>query len=145
MFFICFLNHYLIMLFFLFEGVYSVNDKLVSQSPKEQLSKPNSKVSLTFSHKIPSYDTILWYRCSPGDTALILIAYMYYKDPTVEQPFVDRFNVSGDGEKEAFLHLLDLRPEDRGVYFGAASCLQRMWTKSSLLDIMNTSHARSCL
>uniref|UniRef100_A0A8C5DSZ3 Uncharacterized protein n=1 Tax=Gouania willdenowi TaxID=441366 RepID=A0A8C5DSZ3_GOUWI len=94
--------------------------------------------TLTFSHNISSYDTILWYWCSPGDTALILIAYMYYKDPTVEQPFVDRFNVSGDGEKEALLHLLDLRPEDRGVYFGAArhTVTERVtvWYKNLLND-----------
>ncbi len=47
---------------------------------------------------------------------------MYYKTPKVETPFLSRFNVSGDGEKTAYLHILNMNHlEDSGEYFGAAS------------------------
>ncbi|KAK6304883.1 hypothetical protein J4Q44_G00254690 [Coregonus suidteri] len=61
--------------------------KSVSQSPSALLVKPNTSVTLNCSHKIPSYDTILWYQRSVGDTALNLIAYTNYKTPTVEPPY----------------------------------------------------------
>lgn len=96
-------------------------EKQVLQSPAELLRQRNEKVKLSLTHQISNYDTILWYQRSPGDTALKLIAYMYYKTPNVESQFQSRFSVSGDGEKEAHLHFLNLKhPEDTGEYFGAA-------------------------
>ncbi|CDQ95782.1 unnamed protein product [Oncorhynchus mykiss] len=51
-----------------------------------------------------------------------LIGYAYYKTITMEKSFEKHFNVSGDGGKEAYLHLLSLRaPEDSAVYYCAAS------------------------
>ena len=89
----------------------------VNQTPSSLLRKSEQKIQLSCSHNIPNYDTILWYQRSVGDTALKLIAYVYYKSPTVESPFQGLFNVSGDGDKEAYLHLLNLRqPEDDGQY-----------------------------
>lgn len=56
-----------------------------------------------------------------GDTSLKLIGYVYYKSATVEPDFKESFNVSGDGEKTAYLHILNPRhPEESGEYFGAA-------------------------
>uniref|UniRef100_A0A673YUG0 Ig-like domain-containing protein n=1 Tax=Salmo trutta TaxID=8032 RepID=A0A673YUG0_SALTR len=96
--------------------------KSVYQSPSTLLVKPNASVTLNCSHKIPSYDTILWYQRSVEDTALNLIAYAYYKTPTVEPSYKGYFDVKGDGENEAFLHILKLRQaEDSGEYFCAAS------------------------
>ncbi|KAG8013116.1 hypothetical protein GBF38_021331 [Nibea albiflora] len=104
------------------EGVYLSKEKQVFQSPTQLLMKANSEVNLTLTHKIPRYDTILWYQRSPGDTSLKLIGYIYYKTPTVESQFQSHFKVSGDGEKTAYLHILNLRrPEDSGEYFGAAN------------------------
>ncbi|XP_062324697.1 uncharacterized protein LOC134026196 isoform X2 [Osmerus eperlanus] len=94
----------------------------VNQTPFTFLWKPEEKIQLSCSHNIPSYYTILWYQRSVGDTALKLIAYVSYKSPTVESPYQGIFDVSGDGDKEAYLHLLKLRqPEDDGQYFCAAS------------------------
>lgn len=93
----------------------------MSQSPADFLWQPNTKVKLTLTHTFPSYDTILWYQRPAGDTALKLIAYIYFKAPTVETAFTGRFNVSGDGQNTAYLHILNLKhPEDSGEYFGAA-------------------------
>ena len=105
----------------MFAGVHLSKDKQVFQTPTELLVTPKAEVNLTFTHQIQIYDTILWYQRSAGDTSLKLIGYMYYKRPTVESPFQSRFNVSGDGEKRAHLHILNLNPEDSGEYFGAAS------------------------
>ncbi|KAK2878621.1 hypothetical protein Q8A67_019412 [Cirrhinus molitorella] len=69
--------------------------KDVQQSPDAALCHPNSIVKLTCSHNIKTYDTILWYQRSPGDMELKLLAYMYYKTPTTEGPYVDHFNISG--------------------------------------------------
>lgn len=106
----------------LFTGVYLSKEKQVFQTPAEVLGKPNGEVNLSLSHKIPSYDTVLWYHRPTGDTSLKLIGYVSYKIPKVEPPFESHFKVSGDGEKTAYLHILSLRhPEDSGEYFGAAS------------------------
>ncbi|XP_056249819.1 uncharacterized protein LOC130180343 [Seriola aureovittata] len=102
-------------------GVYLSKEKQVFQTPAELLGSPNSVVNLSLTHHISSYDTILWYQRSVGSSSLKLIGYMNYKNPKVEKEFEGHFDVSGDGEKTAFLHILNLtHPEDSGEYFGAA-------------------------
>lgn len=77
---------------------------------------------LTLSHTIRSYDTILWYRRSPGDAALTLMAYMYYNNPNYEPQFENRVIVTGNGESRVDLQILNVsHPECTGEYFGAAS------------------------
>ena len=93
----------------------------VNQTPSTLLGKPEHKTQLSCSHNIPSYNIILWYQRSVGDTALKLIGYVYYKTITVESPYQGIFNVTGDGAKEAHLHLQLRQPEDDGQYFCAAS------------------------
>lgn len=96
-------------------------DKQLSQSPTQLLVEPNRQVNLTFTHNITNYDTILWYQRSQGDTSLKLIAYVYFTNLNVEKPFEGNFQVSGDGRKTVYLHILNPRhPEDSGEYFGAA-------------------------
>uniref|UniRef100_A0A096LS82 Immunoglobulin V-set domain-containing protein n=1 Tax=Poecilia formosa TaxID=48698 RepID=A0A096LS82_POEFO len=90
------------------EGVYPSKEKLVFQSPPDLLLQLHDAAKLTLTHKIQSYDTILWYQRSPGDSSLKLIGYMSYKNPNIEGGFVGRFEVSGDGENTAHLHILNL-------------------------------------
>lgn len=46
---------------------------------------------------------------------------MYYTSPTIEKEFAEFFNVSGDGEKEAYLQSTKLRQtQHNGMYFCAA-------------------------
>ena len=118
----------------------------VNQTPSTLLWKPEEKIQLSCSHNIPNYDTILWYQRSVGDTALKLIAYVYYKSPTVESPFQDIFDVSGDGEKEAHLHLLKLRqPEDDGQYFCAAYMTQWYRTLLCFTKTFQTLSRHTCI
>ncbi|KAK2832838.1 hypothetical protein Q5P01_016727 [Channa striata] len=94
----------------------------VHQSPPKLLKLMNDEVKLTFMHKIPNYNTILWYERSAGDAALKLVGSVYYKSRSVEPSFTGHFNVSGDGENTAHLHILRVKhPEHSAQYFGAAS------------------------
>lgn len=106
-------------------GISPNQSKDVQQTPADVLWEMNTEVKLTCKHKINSYDTILWYQRSQGDSSLKLVGLTRYKSTqVVEKAFKGRFDVSGDGEKEAFLHLLKLsHPEDSGHYFCAAFTL----------------------
>ncbi|CAB1335689.1 unnamed protein product, partial [Coregonus sp. 'balchen'] len=95
---------------------------MVNQSPVALIEGPGRNVQLTCRHTIPNYLIILWYQQSAGDTAMKLIGYLNVQSITLESPLEKHFNVSGDGRKEAHLHLLSLRgPEDSAVYYCAAS------------------------
>ncbi|CAB1450317.1 unnamed protein product [Pleuronectes platessa] len=104
------------------KGVYLCDESQVCQMPSELLVKPNREVNLSLSHQNPRYDTILWYQRSAGDSSLKLIGSVNYKFLKIQSLFVGHFEVSGNGEKQAFLHIKKPRhPEDSGEYFGAAS------------------------
>lgn len=104
-------------------GVHLSKDQQVLQTPSDIIVKPNQTVQLSLSHSIPSYDTVLWYQRSPGDSALKLIGYaMARLSPKIEPSFQSNFKMNGDGYKSVNLSILDTRhPEDSGEYFGAAS------------------------
>ncbi|CAB1330462.1 unnamed protein product, partial [Coregonus sp. 'balchen'] len=94
----------------------------VHQTPIAILKGSKNNVQLTCNHTIQSYNVILWYQQSTGDTAMKLIGYAFATSITMEKSFEKHFNVSGDGQREASLHLLSLRaPEDSAVYYCAAS------------------------
>ncbi|XP_061890566.1 uncharacterized protein LOC133640898 [Entelurus aequoreus] len=68
----------------------------VSQTPHTVFGRENDQVTLSFSHAIQNYDTILWYQRSTETTNLKLIASVNYKAASVEVPLGGHFNVSGD-------------------------------------------------
>ncbi len=85
------------------------------------LVKTQEPVTLTCSHKIPSYNMILWYEQLKGDSALNLIGYVLYKNPATESPYTDQFNITGDGANSS---TLDFKPKASGrsvMYYCAAS------------------------
>nr|XP_057933951.1 M1-specific T cell receptor beta chain-like [Doryrhamphus excisus] len=107
-------------------GVQLSPDKAVFQAPHGVFRQENDQVTLSFRHQIQNYDTILWYRRLAGTAALELIALVNYKEPSVVGHLRSRFNVSGDGEKMAHLHILKpIRNADSGQYFGATSTHSR--------------------
>ena len=101
----------------------ALSNSQVQQTPRDLLKQPGDDVQLNCSHKIPSYNTILWYKQLKGDPALKLIGYVYYKNPTLEMSG-QNFNLTGNGENDAFLHVDKLKPVDSAVYFCAASYAQ---------------------
>ena len=101
----------------------ALSNSQVHQAPRDLLTQPGDDVQLNCSHKIPSYDTILWYQQLKGDPALKLIGYVFYKNPTLEMSG-QNFNLTGNGENDAFFHVDKLKPVDSAVYFCAASYAQ---------------------
>ena len=102
----------------------ALSNSQVHQAPRDLLTQPGDDVQLNCSHKIPSYDTILWYQQLKGDPALKLIGYVSFTYPALEMSG-QNFNVTGDGRNVAFLHLVKLKPVDSAVYFCAASSLSQ--------------------
>lgn len=63
----------------------------------------------------------MWYQTSGSDTEMKLIGYVYYKNAYMEDPYKERFNVTGDGEKAATLQFLRVKAAaDSAEYFCAA-------------------------
>ncbi len=93
--------------------------KEVGQVPPAILGRLHGSATISCSHSISSYDTILWYQQSLGNSELKLIGYVFYSSSTTEKPFIDNsFIVTGDGSKKVELHDLKLRhPEDSGMYY----------------------------
>lgn len=93
----------------------------VHQQPGHRLCLPDDKVEISCSHNIKNYDTILWYQKKEGDTAMKLIGYISYTTiKSIEAPWTNVFNVSGDGEKNASLHFSSINTALSAVYFCAA-------------------------
>lgn len=67
-----------------------------------------------------------WYQRSPGDTAMKLIGYLYFKDVTMENQYKGDFNISGDlsGNAEKKGYLQTSGPNKTAVYYCAASLAQ---------------------
>uniref|UniRef100_A0A3Q2QJ98 Ig-like domain-containing protein n=1 Tax=Fundulus heteroclitus TaxID=8078 RepID=A0A3Q2QJ98_FUNHE len=94
----------------------------VQQDPPSILGNPEGPTTIKCSHSIDTYNVILWYQKPIGDSALKLIGYVYYTNPTLEDEFKDHFNVTGDGTTKAELSVQKLQPEDNSaMYFCASS------------------------
>ncbi|CAK6983134.1 uncharacterized protein LOC124855307 [Scomber scombrus] len=94
----------------------------VLQLPSSILESPHNSATITCNHSISSYYVILWYQQSTSDSGLKLIGYISYTNPTVEDPFKQHFNVTGDGSTKSQLHVVKLREsEDSSMYYCAAS------------------------
>lgn len=102
-------------------GISPDESKDVHQTPSDLLGNISDKVKLTCKHSVNNYDTIMWYHRSGGDTSLKLVGYTSYTTlQIVEDIYQGHFRVSGNGEREAFLHFSKLRhPKDSGHYFCA--------------------------
>ncbi|KAL0969470.1 hypothetical protein UPYG_G00227760 [Umbra pygmaea] len=68
----------------------SEKDK-VHQTPVAVIQGPSDEVQLNCSHSISSYNVILWYQQAAGHSALKLIGYLTYSNPTIEESFKDHF------------------------------------------------------
>ena len=119
----CIIYHNEYVLHFLCPGVCLGLD--VRQSPSDLITKSGDKVEIFCSHDKTDYRVMLWYQRSPGDTAMKLIGYLYYKAATKEEPYKEHFNMSGDlgvnTVKNASLIIQVVGPEQGAVYYCSAS------------------------
>ncbi|XP_077416173.1 uncharacterized protein LOC144046812 [Vanacampus margaritifer] len=104
-------------------GVQLNEDKRISQTPHDVFRKADDgDVTLSFTHNLTHYDTILWYRRVSGAArSLELVAVVNYDKALVEPTFRDRIYVSGNGRKAAHLRILVQRWPDNGGHFFAAA------------------------
>ena len=94
----------------------------VLQLPSSIVESPHNSATITCNHSISLIYVILWYQQSTRDSGLKLIGYVWSTQPSVEDPFKQRFNVTGDGSTESQLHVVKLREsEDSGMYYCASS------------------------
>lgn len=86
--------------------------------------KPGDEEQISCSHDRTDYRQMLWYQQSPGDTAMKLIGYLYFKDPIMEESYKDNFNISGDlggnTAKNGSLVVRGVKQEHSAVYYCAA-------------------------
>lgn len=93
----------------------------VHQSPGDVLCLTEGNITLTCSHGISSYDTILWYQGTQEDTNMKLIGYVRYTSiKEIERDFQGHFTVDGDGTASASLQIPKAQVSHSGVYFCAA-------------------------
>lgn len=89
------------------------------------LSVPGENTELYCKHNVSAFSMISWYQRPLNDSSMRLVAYVVFKHGNVESPFMNYFNISGDGEKHSTLHLVKLRAaEHTAVYYCAASKAQ---------------------
>uniref|UniRef100_A0A673NNK6 Immunoglobulin V-set domain-containing protein n=1 Tax=Sinocyclocheilus rhinocerous TaxID=307959 RepID=A0A673NNK6_9TELE len=103
----------------------SLSDQ-VHQNPPHLITKVEKTVQISCSHTIKDYNMILWYQQLKGNSALNLIGYVYYKDPTTENQYKNQFSIGGNGEESSTLNVT-LEREHVGstaVYYCAASKAQ---------------------
>ncbi|AWP15894.1 Hypothetical protein SMAX5B_003334 [Scophthalmus maximus] len=97
----------------------------VDQSPAALIRKAGDAVQIVCSHGEADYRTMLWYRQSPGDSALELIGYVSYGRISYEEPpYEEHFNItdlSGNTAKSGSLFIVALsESEHSAVYYCAA-------------------------
>uniref|UniRef100_A0A8C4NR71 Ig-like domain-containing protein n=1 Tax=Dicentrarchus labrax TaxID=13489 RepID=A0A8C4NR71_DICLA len=82
----------------------------VRQSTSDLIKQPGDKVQIFCSHDKTDYRTMLWYQRSPGDTAMKLIGYLYFKDVKMEEKY-----------ENGSLIVKRVGPNHSAVYYCAAS------------------------
>ncbi|GAA6086120.1 uncharacterized protein LOC100538332 [Tachysurus ichikawai] len=95
--------------FMIIYNIWNTNSSLickgVHQSPADVLCLPDESVTLTCNHSISSYNTILWYQRTKGDTGRELIGYVYYTKAEYEKDYEGNFSVRGDGKSSVSLRI----------------------------------------
>lgn len=97
----------------------------VQQTPTALIKHHGDEVQINCSHSNTNFEMIQWYKQSAGENDMALIGYVRFSSATVENQFKETYNVAGDGNSLAHLHIPKLsRSEDSAVYFCAASKAQ---------------------
>uniref|UniRef100_A0A3Q0QS26 Ig-like domain-containing protein n=1 Tax=Amphilophus citrinellus TaxID=61819 RepID=A0A3Q0QS26_AMPCI len=97
----------------------------VRQSPPEFITDVGSKVQIFCTHEKTDYRMMLWYQQIPGDTAMKLIGFLYFKAVTFEDQNKDHFNIMGDlsgtTAKNSSLIVKAAQQEHSAMYYCAAT------------------------
>ncbi|KAG8006696.1 hypothetical protein GBF38_022661 [Nibea albiflora] len=83
---------------------------------------PGKEVLIKCNHSNSEFRMIQWYKQPARSSEMTLIGYARYDSVTVEDPFKETYNVTGDGRSLSSLHTRAASgAEDSVVYFCAAS------------------------
>ncbi|KAI4797100.1 hypothetical protein KUCAC02_026547 [Chaenocephalus aceratus] len=108
------------------------SENSVHQNPTALIKHLGEDVLMTCSHSSARFDQVQWYKQSAGGNDMVLLGYVRFTNPTVEAQFKGTYNVSGNGQSLAHLHIPKTRrSEDSAVYFCAASEAQRCTNPAS--------------
>ncbi len=88
--------------------------------PDILIKKQEESAVIRCSHKIQSYDQILWYKQSSEMLGLKLMGYLYNEAKNEEPEFDNKIKLDGNGRNNGTLIISNLRLNDSAVYFCAA-------------------------
>ncbi|KAG7328536.1 hypothetical protein KOW79_008480 [Hemibagrus wyckioides] len=112
----------IIALFTILVSLKVISSLKIQQSPQHLLIKPEqSEVKLSCQHGDSSHQYMYWYQQKAVSDSIELIGMLVYENPTPEEKFKTRFNISGHSTGDAFLLISSLTPEFSAVYFCAAT------------------------
>uniref|UniRef100_A0A673IBP1 Ig-like domain-containing protein n=1 Tax=Sinocyclocheilus rhinocerous TaxID=307959 RepID=A0A673IBP1_9TELE len=114
-----FIYLFMYLFFFIFPTVACLG-KTVLQTPDDLLKKQDESAVITCTHKIQSYNQILWYKQSQDSLGLKLIGNLYVESKNKEPGFENKINLEGDGRNKGILTISNLTLTDSAVYFCAA-------------------------
>ncbi|KAK2832839.1 hypothetical protein Q5P01_016728 [Channa striata] len=96
----------------------------VHQSPPALIRSSGDKVQLFCTHMEIEYRVMLWYQQPPGQAHLKLIGLVDYSTVSMEEPYKQQFNISGDlsrnDAKNVSLLFQPTGAGDSAVYYCAA-------------------------
>uniref|UniRef100_A0A669F1T0 Ig-like domain-containing protein n=1 Tax=Oreochromis niloticus TaxID=8128 RepID=A0A669F1T0_ORENI len=97
----------------------SLSDQ-VHQNPADMYKNPGQTAEITCSHRIDTYNQILWYKQTKTGQ-LQLLGYMFITNPSLEPGVTNKYSASKAAIENGALTVNDLQQNDSGVYFCAVS------------------------
>ncbi|KAG1972219.1 hypothetical protein F2P79_000343 [Pimephales promelas] len=91
----------------------------VDQKPAAVIVSPGASCTLSCSHSISSYNTILWYY-QRGQN-MHIIGYSFHSTPNLENAADKKYDLKGDAKSSVNLTISELLLNESAVYFCAAS------------------------
>ncbi|RXN11367.1 T-cell receptor beta chain V region LB2 [Labeo rohita] len=86
--------------------------KSVLQTPDDLLKKQDESAVITCTHKIQSYDRILWYKQSQDVLGFKLMGNLYFQVVTNEPGFENKIKLEGDGNLANHAKTVHQTPDD---------------------------------
>ncbi len=93
----------------------------VVQTPTEVIVRSGQAFTLSCSHNISSYNTILWYYQHEHEQGMHIIGYSIHGTHNLENVDDKKYKLVGDAKSSVNLTILELTLKESAVYFCAAS------------------------
>uniref|UniRef100_A0A8C1HPU4 Ig-like domain-containing protein n=1 Tax=Cyprinus carpio carpio TaxID=630221 RepID=A0A8C1HPU4_CYPCA len=95
--------------------------KFVDQTPSEVIVHSGQACTLSCSHSISSYNTILWYYQHEHGQGMHIIGYTFHSTHNLENADDKKYKLKGDAKSSVNLTISELTFKESAVYFCAAS------------------------